>query len=412
MYAFSPRHGFSTFVSHFAEGENPLNAHVTPIYQTSTFGFSDVATGGATFQGEQKGYIYTRLGNPNADQFARKIALLEAIDLLRAHLESRPDEMVAARVFASGMAAITSAILALTRRGDTLIVQRAVYSNVFNFLQDMAPRYGMQVVWVEDVSPQGWQDAFRAHPNAVLAYAETPSNPTMQMVDLAAVAEIAHSHGAWLMVDNTFATPYCQRPLALGADVVVHSTTKFLSGHGVIIGGAVISHHLDYIRQDLQSYLKVLGGSPSPFDAWLANLGLKTFELRMERHCRNAMTIARYLEAHPKVARVYYPGLESHPQYDIARRQMHDFGGMIAFELKDGYEAAARLMNSVRVIYLAVSLGMIESLIEHPASMTHSSVSAEERRAMGISDGLVRFSVGLENIEDLLADLDQALARV
>lgn len=412
MYAFSPRHGFSTLVSHFAEGENPLNAHVTPIYQTSTFGFSDVATGGATFQGEQRGYIYTRLGNPNADQFARKIALLEAIDLLRARPESQPDEMVAAKVFASGMAAITSAILALAKKGDTLIVQRAVYSNVFNFLQDMAPRYGIQVVWVEDVSPQGWQDAFRAHPGAVLAYAETPSNPTMQMVDLAAVAEIAHSHGAWLMVDNTFATPYCQRPLALGADVVLHSTTKFLSGHGAIIGGAVISHHLDYIRQDLQSYLKVLGGSPSPFDAWLANLGLKTFELRMERHCRNAMTIARYLEAHPKVARVYYPGLESHPQYDIARRQMHDFGGMIAFELKDGYEAGAKLMNSVRVIYLAVSLGMIESLIEHPASMTHSSVPAEERRAMGISDGLVRFSVGLENIEDLLADLYQALAKV
>jgi len=412
MYAFSPRHGFSTLVSHFAEGENPLNAHVTPIYQTSTFGFSDVTTGGATFQGEKAGYIYTRLGNPNADQFARKIALLEAVDLLRAHPESQPDEVVAARLFASGMAAITSAILALAKKGDTIIAQRAVYSNVFNFLQDMAPRYGIQVVWVEDTSPQGWQDAFRAFPNAVLAYAETPSNPTMQMVDLAAVAEIAHQYGAWLMVDNTFATPYCQRPLALGADVVVHSTTKFLSGHGVIIGGAVISRHLDYVHKDLQVYLKVLGGSPSPFDTWLANLGLKTFELRMERHCRNAMTIARYLDAHPKVAKVYYPGLESHPQYDIARQQMHDFGGMIAFELKGGYAAGAKLMNSVRVIYLAVSLGMVESLIEHPASMTHSSVSAEERRAMGISDGLVRFSVGLENIEDLLADLDQALAKV
>lgn len=412
MYTFSPNHGFGTLVSHFAEGENPLNAHITPIYQTSTFGFSDVLSGGATFQGEQKGYIYTRLGNPNADQLARKIALLEAIDLLRAQPEKQVDEVVAARLFASGMAAITSAILALVKKGDTLIVQQSVYSNVFNFLQDLVPRYGIHVVWVKDPSPKGWQEAFRLHPKAVLAYAETPSNPTMQLVDLAAVAEIAHQYGAWLMVDNTFATPYCQRPLALGADVVVHSTTKFLSGHGVIIGGAVISRHLDYIRKDVQFHLKVLGGSPSPFDAWLANLGLKTFELRMERHCRNAMAVARFLESHPKVARVYYPGLESHPQFAIAKRQMHNFGGMIAFELKGGFDAGAKLMNSVRVIYLAVSLGMVESLIEHPASMTHSSVPPEERRAMGISDGLVRFSVGLENIEDILADLEQALAQV
>jgi methionine-gamma-lyase len=411
MYDFSPHHGLGTLVSHFAEGENSLNAHVTPIYQTSTFGFSDVASGKAIYQGEQPGYVYTRLANPNAEQFASKVALLEAVDLLRTRPGSQVDEVVAAKAFTSGMAAISSAILARAKAGETIIAQEVIYSNVFNFLQEIAPRTGINVVWVKDTSAQGWEAAFRAHPQAVLAYAETPSNPTMLTVDLAMVAEIAHRYGAWLMVDNTFATPYCQRPLSLGAEVVVHSTTKFLSGHGVVVGGVVVSRHLDYVRKDLQLILKTLGGCPSPFDAWLANLGLKTFELRMQRHCQNAMAAARYLESHPKVAKVHYPGLESHPGHVIAKKQMHDYGGMISFELKDGLEAGTRLMNNVRLICLAVSLGTVESLIQHPASMTHSSVPAEERLKMGISDGLVRFSVGLENTEDILADLEQALAK-
>jgi methionine-gamma-lyase len=231
----------------------------------------------------------------------------------------------------------------------------------------------------------------------------------MLIVDLAELAGLAHLYGTWLMVDNTFATPYCQRPLGLGADVVVHSTTKYLSGHGVIIGGMVISTHLDYIHQDLVLMLRTLGGAASPFDAWLTNMGLKTFELRLERHCSNALAVAKYLESHPAVSRVHYPGLVSHPGYPIAKRQMHAFGGMLSLELKGGLNAGADVLSRLEIPTLGVSLGNVDSLIQHPATMTHASVPAVERKKMGISDGLVRFSVGTENIEDILADLDQAL---
>ena len=260
-----------------------------------------------------------------------------------------------------------------------------------------------------EATPEGWEAAFRAHPEAVLAYAETPANPTLSLVDLGAAADIAHRSGAWLMVDNTFATPYCQRPLGLGADIVVHSTTKYLSGHGQVIGGAVASSQVDYVKGPLYQMFKILGGCPSPFDAWLANIGLKTFEVRMQRHCENALQVARYLEDHPRVMRVYYPYLQSHPDFALAKCQMLAGGGMIAFELKGGMQAGVALMEHVRISTLAVSLGNVDSLISHPASMTHSTVSPEIRQAMGISDGLVRYSIGIENVEDLVADLEQAL---
>jgi len=409
MRRFSVKHGISTLLNHFEEGNNPLNAHMTPIYQTSTFSFPDVATGIAIERGEQDGFIYTRLGNPNAQQLARKLALLEGIDLIRAKPELPVDDIVAGQIFASGMSAVTSTILARASAGDTIIAQEALYGNVYNFLHDTAVRLGIHIVWVSDTSAAGWQAAFRDHPKAVLAYVETPVNPNMLVVDLKMVAELAHQHDCWLVADNTFATPYCQRPLNLGADLVVHSTTKYLSGHGVIIGGAVISPHLDFIHQDVQESLTLLGGVPSPFDTWLANLGLRTFELRMQRHCANALAIAHHLESHPKVAAVYYPGLESDPGHAIARKQMYCFGGMLSFELKGGLQAGETLMNSVRVATLAVSLGNLDTLIQHPASMTQSSVSPEERLRMGVSDGLVRLSVGIENVDDLLEDLEQAL---
>lgn len=409
MYQFSPKHGISTLVTHVGEDANPLNAHVTPIFQTSTFNFPDVATGAGIVAGSQPGFYYTRLGNPNLSQLARKIAMLEGLDLLRDHPDRSPDDLVAGQVFASGMAAVSAVMLSRLKTGNTIVAQEAVYSNTFNFLQDIAPRLGIQVAWVRDVSPAGWEAAFTSHPEAVLAYAETPANPTMAVVDLAAAAEIAHRHKAWLAVDNTFATPYCQRPLSLGADIVLHSTTKFLSGHGTLIGGAVVSQHIDYLRNELRLFSKVLGATSSPFDAWNANLGLKTFELRMQRHCENALAVARYLETHPKVAVVYYPGLESDPGYAVARRQMHGFGGMLSFELKEGMQAGVALMEHVGIATLAVSLGNVDSLIQHPASMTHAAVPPADRLKQGISDGLVRMSVGIENIDDLLAGLEQGL---
>jgi methionine-gamma-lyase len=409
MYHFSPKHSISTLVTHIGEDENPHHTHVTPIYQTSTFNFPDVATGAGIVARTEPGYYYTRLANPNLDQLALKIATLEGLDLIRLQPDMDPAELVAGQVFSSGMAAITAVLFSLLKSGDTIVAQEAVYSATFTFLKEIAPTLGIQVVWVRDVSLAGWEAAFEAHPNAKLAYAETPANPTMAVVDLNRLAELAHRHGAWLAVDNTFATPYCQRPLSLGADIVMHSTTKFLSGHGALTGGAVVSAHPDYIHKTLYTFVKILGGIPSPFDTWLANLGLKTFELRMQRHCENAMQVARFLAAHPAVAEVHYPGLEDSPYHSIAAQQMFAFGGMLSFELKGGMQAGIQLMERVRLATLAVSLGMVDTLIEHPASMTHGPVPREDRLNQGITDGLVRLSVGIENLPDILADLEQGL---
>ena len=409
MYQFSPNHSFSTLVTHIGEDDNPHHSHVTPIYQTSTFNFPDVATGAGIVARTQPGFYYTRLGNPNLDQLARKVAMLEGIDLIRSQPEADPWDLFAAQAFTSGMSAITSMLLSLLKAGEAIIAQEAVYSATFTFLKEIAPSLGVQVVWVRDTSQSGWEAAFQAHPGAKLAYAETPANPTLAVVDIGMLAEIAHRYQAWLAVDNTFATPYCQRPLSLGADIVVHSTTKFLSGHGALTGGIVVSRHPDYVHNKLYTYVKVLGGIPSPFDCWLASLGLKTFELRMQRHCENAMQVARFLASHPAVAGVHYPGLEDDPGYAIASRQMHAFGGMLSFELKGGMQAGIRLVERVRLATLAVSLGMVDTLIEHPASMTHGPVPRDDRLSQGITDGLVRLSVGIENLPDILSDLEQGL---
>ncbi|MEJ2597787.1 MAG: aminotransferase class I/II-fold pyridoxal phosphate-dependent enzyme [Anaerolineales bacterium] len=412
MKPFSAHHGLSTLVNHFGEDEHPLNAHLAPIFQTATFSFPDVNTGIAIETGEQPGYIYTRVSNPNARQLASKIALLEGLDLLRERPGSAPEEVVDGIAFGSGMAAINAAILGRVQSSDTIVAQHALYGDTFNLLNDMATRLGIKLAWVMEPSPTGWRAALRANPHPALVYVETPVNPTLQVIDLAEVAELAHQQGSWLVVDNTFASPYCQRPLSLGADVVVHSTTKYLSGHGAVIGGVVVSPHLDYLRGDVQHVLERMGGAPSPFDCWLANLGLRTFELRMQRHCENAAQIAHYLAGHPKVARVNYPGLEEGAGYAIARKQMHAFGGILSFELKGGLEAGKALMDSVQVITLAVSLGNVDTLIQHPASMTQSRMPRQERLRMGVSDGLVRLSAGIENTSDLIDDLEQALAKV
>lgn len=409
MYQFSPNHSLSTLVTHIGEEANSFDAHVTPIYQTSTFNFPDVATGAGIVARTQPGYYYTRLGNPNLEQLAKKISYLEGIDLIRLHPESDPASLVAGLVFASGMAGITAVFLSCLKAGDTIIAQQAVYAATFTFLKDIAQSLGIQVAWIHDTSQAGWEAAFNAHPGARLAYAETPANPTMAVVDLKMVAELAHQYGAWLAVDNTFASPYCQRPLSLGADIAIHSTTKFLSGHGALTGGVVVSSHPDYIHMSLYKFLKVMGGIPSPFDSWLANLGLKTFELRMQRHCENTLQVARFLATHPAVSIVHYPGLEDDPGHEIAKRQMHAYGGMMSFELKGGMQAGIRLMERVQVATLAVSLGNVDTLIEHPASMTHGPVPREDRLNQGITDGLVRLSVGIENLPDILADLEQAL---
>ena len=411
MSKFNPNHGLGTQVVHATEDNTAHNANVTPIYQTSIFRIPDVATGRSIFLNETEGHVYSRLSNPTLTQVAQKLAVVEGLDLLRANPDKEMQDVVRGRVFASGMAAVTSGILARVKSGEAIIVQEALYSATFSFLHDMAPRYGIEVVWVPNPTIEAFEKAFNEHKNVSLAYIESPVNPTLSLVDIQAVTELAHQHGAWVMVDNTFATPYCQRPLTLGADIVIHSTTKYLNGHGLIIGGALISPHLDFMKNDLSDVSATFGATSSPFDTWLLNNGLKTFELRMERQCANAMKVAEFLEVHPAVGKVNYPGLKSFEYHDLAARQMTAFGGMMSFELKGGLDAGESMMNKVGVCRLAVSLGHLDTLIEHPASMTHFKVEPEMRRKVGITDGLVRLSVGIENVEDILADLDQAMQR-
>jgi methionine-gamma-lyase len=397
--------GLSTFLTHYTECEHAENAHVSPIYQNSVFTFKDTESGAAIAAGQTPGYYYSRLNNPNHQQLACKLAALEAWDLIRQDPQAEPESLVGGLVFASGMAAVTAAVLASVQAGDTLLTQAALYDGTYLLFKNLLPKYGIEVVWVADNTPAGWARAFEAHPNAKLAYLETPVNPTLRLTDISAVAELAQQHGARVAVDNTFATPFCQRPLTLGADLVVHSTTKFLSGHGQVIGGAVLTTDLGLLAGELYQVYKLLGATPSPMDTWLTNSGLKTFELRMERHCSNALRVAKRLESHPGVARVYYPGLVSHPDHTLARTQMMDYGGMIAFELKGGLEAGVRMMDRIKVATLAVSLGNVDTLIQHPASMTHRNTPREERLAAGITDGLVRLSVGIEDPGDLSRDL-------
>ena len=288
MDTFDPNHGLGTLVVHATEEENPFDTNVTPIYQSSIYRIPDVATGAAIFLGETPGYVYSRLSNPTLDQVGQKLAILEGIDLLREDPGRPVEEVVSGRIFASGMAAIVSCILARVQSGQTIITQEALYSRSFGFLNE-AERHGVKAVWISDTSPERWQAAFEANPDAVMAYVESPVNPTLALVDLSAVAEIAHRHNAWLVVDNTFATPYCQRPLTLGADIVIHSTTKYLNGHGLIIGGAAISPHVEFMDNALYDVHKTFGGTASPFDTWLLNNGLKTFEIRMQRQCESSM---------------------------------------------------------------------------------------------------------------------------
>lgn len=408
--------GLGTLVTQFTEKDNPHYAHVAPIYQTSTFAFPDVQTGADIFAGISDGFSYTRADNPNARQLARKLAALEGYDLLKANPESDVDELVKGRMFTSGMAAISTALMARLEAGSTILTQKTLYGNAYNFMKKVAPLYGINVVWVDGPDIEAWQTAFEQHPDAAIAYIETPANPTLEIVDIARITALAKAHNTWTYIDNTFATPYCQRPLSLGADVVIHSTTKYLCGHGTIIGGAVISRHPEFFHPRKDRFFmaaKVFGGSPSPFDTWLTNLGLKTFELRMQRHVENAASVAEWLQQHSQVSKVFYPGLKDFPNHEIARKQMFNgFGGMLSFELSGGFDAGVKLMQSLKLITLAVSLGNVDSLIQHPASMTHAGLSTEDRLEFGITDSLVRFSVGIENVEDVIEDLDQALTQV
>ncbi len=387
--------GFATKAIHGGNGHDSLTGALsTPIYQTSAFVFRDADHGAALFSGKEEGFIYTRLGNPTQQVLERKVALLEKGE--------------AALATASGMAATLTAVLVLASQGESIVSSDTVYGGTYALFHRILPNMGIQVIDVDASDLGSTRSAIRKDTKAV--FIETPANPTMKVIDIEGTAQIAKEAGIPLIVDNTFPTPYLQSPLELGADIVIHSATKYIGGHGDTIAGLIVGTE-EFIAKS-REVLTDTGACISPFNAWLLIRGLKTLALRMERHSSNAMEIARFLESQAKIAKVMYPGLPSHPQHKVAKKQMREFGGMIALELKGGKEAGKSLMNSVKVCVLTISLGDIETLIEHPASMTHSTYSREELEKVGITPGLVRLSVGLEDVKDLIKDLDQALAKV
>jgi cystathionine beta-lyase/cystathionine gamma-synthase len=377
---------FSTICVHAGQVPDPsTGAVITPIYQTSTY-VQDAL-------GEHKGFEYARTQNPTRSALEGNLAAIEGGK--------------AAFAFASGMAA-ESAVMTLLQAGDHVVVTDNTYGGTYRLFERVLRKYQFDFTYVDTSDLEATRAAFR--PSTKMLFVETPTNPVLRLTDLAAVCELAHSKGAFVVVDNTFASPYVQRPIAFGADIVVHSTTKFLNGHSDSVGGAAIA-----VREDHIEWLKFVqnaeGAILGPMDAWLVLRGTKTLPLRMERHNANAQILAEYLERHPKVVRVYYPGLPTHPQHELARRQMRGFGGIISFEL-GSFEHARRFLNSVELMALAESLGGVETLISHPASMTHASVPPDRRAHIGITEEMVRVSVGIEDVDDLIADLSQALDRI
>lgn len=389
--------GMGTIAIHAGQEKNPFGALSTPIYQTSTFVFDSTEQGGARFAGKEEGYIYSRLGNPTTTVAEEKIAALECGE--------------AAAATSSGMGAISSALWTLLRAGDHVIADKILYGCTFALLCHGMTRYGVEVEFLDTSDLEAVKKAMKK--NTRVVYLETPANPNLKISDIEEIAKIAHTNEyTKVVVDNTFASPYLQKPLLLGADLVVHSATKYLNGHGDVIAGFVVGNKELITEVKLFGIKDMTGSVLGPTEAHLIIRGLKTFEIRMQRHCENAMKVAEYLNAHPKVSKVYYPGLKDYEGYEIAKKQMTGFGGMMSFELEGGFEAGKTLLNNLEMCALAVSLGDTETLVQHPASMTHSAYTKEELKEAGIPEGLVRLSVGLENIEDIIADLDKAFEKI
>lgn len=384
--------GFDSKLIHSGDFHDEFGSTVVPIYQTSTFSFKNAQHGADLFAGKEKGYIYTRIGNPTIDALENKLAELE--NGYRGIATS------------SGMSAITTIYMALLGQREHIISTAAIYGPSRGVMENHFSKFGVEYTYIDTSNLSDIEKSIQ--PNTKVLYLETPANPTIQITDIKKASEIAHKHNILVVVDNTFCSPYLQKPLNLGADIVVHSLTKFINGHADIIGGAIIAKDTD-VYNNLRKTMVMMGGNMDPHQAYMVIRGVKTLSIRIDRAQESAMKIAEYLEEHPKVEWIKYPGLKSFPQYKLAKEQMTGSGAMISFGLKGGYNAGTVLMDNVKLATLAVSLGGVESLIQHPASMTHAGVSKENRLKADITDGLVRYSVGIEDVEDLLADLDQAL---
>lgn len=387
--------GFDTKLIHAGEIDDQFGSATVPIYQTSTFSFASADEGARCFSGESDGYIYTRIGNPTINALERQLAILE--------------NGYGGIAVGSGMAAATTIYLGLMSQGDHIVSTDAIYGPARGVMEKQFIRFGFQSTYINTTDADAIEKAIR--PNTKILYIETPANPTMDITDLAACAEIAQRHGLILVVDNTFCSPYLQNPLDLGADVVFHSMTKFINGHADIVAGIIITKE-KVLYDKLRNMMILLGCNMDPHQAYLVQRGLKTLSIRIDKAQKNAQEVASFLEAHPKVAWIKYPGLKSHPQYELAKKQMRGDGSMISFGLHGGYQSAKILLDNLHLALLAVSLGGVETLIQHPASMTHSKVSKEDKQKAGITDDLVRLAVGIEDVRDIIHDLENGLNNI
>ncbi|MFZ9589529.1 MAG: trans-sulfuration enzyme family protein [Chitinophagaceae bacterium] len=397
--------GFSSLAVHGGHIKDPMYAHLTPIYASSTYVYDEAEQGMRRFSGKEEGYIYARWGNPTMNEAELKIAAMETFGIEK---EGKPLEAKAI-LHASGMAAISSLFIATLKRGDKVLTHFSLYSGTQDYLKSLLEPLEVEAIIVDLRDLALAEKCLKEDPAIKLIYLETPANPTLQCVDLEALSKLAKQYGKLSACDNTFATPYLQQPFKYGIDFVLHSTTKFLNGHGTAIGGVLLGTDIEFMKTRATKTHRLLGGNSNAFDAFLLMNGMRTLEVRMQRHCENASQVAAFLNHHPAIAKVNYNGLSDHPDYEVSKRQMKHAGAMMSFELKGGFDAGVKFMNALQMCTRTVSLGTCDTLLSHPASMSHSSVPREHRLEYGITDGLIRLSVGIENIEDILEDFDQAL---
>jgi methionine-gamma-lyase len=401
-----PYSGFSSVAIHGGGEPDPNYSHLTPIYASSTYVFDEAEQGMRRFSGEEKGYIYSRWGNPTITEAEEKIAALESFGITD---EDENPLALKAILHASGMAAISTLMIGNLKAGDKVLSHYSLYGGTQELLEKVLPPLGIEVIIVDLRDLSAAAHAIQADDKIKMLYLETPANPTIQCVDIDELTKLAKAKKIMVAVDNTFATPYLQQPFQYGVDYVMHSTTKFLNGHGTAIGGVLIGKDVELMNGHITKVHRLLGGNSNAFDAFLLTQGMKTLEVRMQRHCHNAMEVAGFLEQHAAVSKVNYLGLPDHPDFYTASKQMRHAGAMLSFEMRDGLEAAKNFIDKLQMCIRAVSLGTCDTLLSHPASMTHYSVPKEKREQYGITDGLIRMSVGIENVQDIIMDLEQAL---
>ena len=398
--------GFGSMAIHAGHTTDPNYAHLTPIYASSTYVFDEAEQGMRRFSGEEKGYIYGRWGNPTITEAEEKIAALESFGVMD---NSGNPLQLKAILHSSGMAALSTLLISNLKSGDKILTHFSLYGGSQELVEKVLPPLGIEAIIVDLRNLNKAEAMMKADDKIKMLYLETPANPTIQCVDIEELTNLAKQYNLIVACDNTFATPYLQQPFKYGVDYIFHSTTKFLNGHGTAIGGVLLGKDIEKMNGHVTKVHRLLGGNSNPFDAFLLTIGMKTLEVRMERHCHNAMEVAAFLESHPSINKVNYLGLSSHPDFNTAAKQMRHPGAMLSFDMKDGLEAAKKCIDKLQMCVRAVSLGACDTLLCHPASMTHFSVPKEKRELYGITDGLIRMSVGIENVQDILMDLENSL---